>query len=942
MYTIDLSGTYKVKIDSDILYEAKLPGTLDENQIGYKDCCSGLVHPEAVPDDNPASDENNDKKSDDVLYAGSIITSRLTRKYTYEGKAYFSKSFLFNDLLIEDTSVANHSGTESEPKRIFLEAERSRRLFARLNGQDLLPFEQGTLSTPYVFEVTDLIRDENELLFIADNSYEGWPREAILYSSAATDETQTNWNGLLGYIRLRAEKQNFLSHIRIYPRGGRIDVIIEIQAAVPCKETLYIESPALKNICIKNVELKEGLHIVRIDCLELAENVKLWDEYEGNNYSLQVHGIELEPRIESFGIREFGNSEDDGSSANPGNSRNADNPASSGNRFLSLNKHRIFLRSETNCCVFPENGHMPMDVNGWENVFAVYKSYGVNCVRFHSHCPPEAAFTAADRLGLLVQPELSHWDPKTAFESDESFAYYQLELESILKTYSNHPSFVMLTLGNELHANEVGIRRMNSLLGMAKEIDSTRLYANASNSFYGERGTDPESGFYTSAAFFQDMIRGTSSGMTGHINQQYPNAKTNYDTVLEKIRKDYVKPVFGFEVGQYEILPDFDEIQDFKGVTLPLNLDAIKRRAEKSGLPADWKNRAAATGELALISYREEIESIMRTREMSGISLLGLQDFPGQGTALVGMLNSHMQPKPFAFAEPERFRKFFTSVLPLVLLEKYTYTTGETLHAAVSLANYGKTDIRDVFSFQIRDSRRIFFKKEVGIVDGARSTLTEIGEVTIPLINPDSAGKLLLEVSVGPYKNEYPIWVYPDIQVVIPEEISIASSLAEAEIELNKGRKVFLSPEVSEESFKNSIKTCFTTDFWSVETFPCQEGYMGCIVDPDHEVFRKFPTEFHADWQWWSLTNARAMVLPDNLHSLITALDCCSKLRNLSFLFACKSGKGKLMISSMGLLQKQQYPEARALFDSILSYMESESFDPDQILREDELASIVN
>ena len=205
----------------------------------------------------------------------------------------------------------------------------------------------------------------------------------------------------------------------------------------------------------------------------------------------------------------------------------------------------------------------------------------------------------------------------------------------------------------------------------------------------------------------------------------------------------------------------------------------------------------------------------------------------------------------------------------------------------------------------------------------------------------DDAAKLTITISAGPYSNEYSIWVYPDTNVEIPDDICIASSLSEALIQVNKGRKVFLSPEASEENFVQSIRTRFTTDFWSVGTFPFQEGYMGCMVDPVHEIFREFPTQFHANWQWWSITNARAMILPDHLASHITALDCYARLRNLSFLFECRIGTGKLMVSSMGLLQKQQYPEAKALLGSILAYMESDKFNPAQVVREDVLASIL-
>lgn len=67
-----------------------------------------------------------------------------------------------------------------------------------------------------------------------------------------------------------------------------------------------------------------------------------------------------------------------------------------------------------------------------------------------------------------MQPELSHWDPKHAFEFDESFSYYQKELCQIIKALANHPSFVMLTFGNELHCGALGTSRMHKMLQDAK------------------------------------------------------------------------------------------------------------------------------------------------------------------------------------------------------------------------------------------------------------------------------------------------------------------------------------------------------------------------------------------------------------------------------------------------------------------------------------------
>lgn len=351
-----------------------------------------------------------------------------------------------------------------------------------------------------------------------------------------------------------------------------------------------------------------GRNGIEFPLLTLAPEVIQWDEEEGNLCSLSMELSGGEKKTVSFGVRTFGKNE---------------------RGRLALNGRTVFLRSEANCVVFPETGHPPMDRESWEKILSVYCSYGVNCVRFHSWCPLEAAFEAADRMGMMMQPELSHWAPGDAFESDESFRYYRVELEETLGMLADHPSFVMMTFGNELAA---------------------------SNPHYGEAGGERESDFYTAQKFHEYPLRATFANMEGYLNHSYPNARTDYSASMAEVRKFYGGPVFSFEVGQYEVLPDFRELEKFHGVCLPENLRLIRRRVEESGLLPEWDRYVEATGELSRIGYREEVEAVLRTEQMSGISLLGLQDFPGQGTALVGMLNSHLEPKPYPFARPEAFR----------------------------------------------------------------------------------------------------------------------------------------------------------------------------------------------------------------------------------------------------------------------------------------------
>ncbi len=898
MKSYDLSGQWEVKIDDGHIYQANLPGTLDENGIGFEDNNTNQWKSAEVSEE--------DKSSNYVLYQKDIISTRYTRAYTYEGNAVFSKVIDYQD--------------EYKENRVFLEAERSRKLSLRVNKNDIKPYCQGTVSTPYIFEVTEHLLDKNLIELICDNSYKGWPHDAIVYSSAATDETQTNWNGILGYLRVRVEKKTFITNIRVYPCNGQITVEIDIDAAQAYKGTLSLQSSVLGDDIKRTISIDKGIHTIIIKDILIRNNSKLWDEYEGNLYELTVSGSDIECKRATFGIRDF-----------------KDN----GKGHLVLNNRRIFLRSEANCCVFPETGHMPLTVKEWLEIIEVYKSYGINCLRFHSHCPPDGAFTAADKLGILMQPELSHWNPRTAFEDEESWAYYQLELKQILLTYANHPSFVMLTFGNELMANELGHNRMDELINTAKCIDATRMYANGSNNHYGAIGADANSDFYTASNFYDTSIRGTSSPMTGYINTCYPNSKTNYDNEMDEIRKKYLGPVFSFEVGQYEVLPDFDEIEEFHGVTIPNNLINVKDEVIKLGLYSAWKKRVEATGELALIAYREEVEATLRTKDFSGISLLGLQDFPGQGTALIGMLNSHLKSKPFHFAKPEKFRAFFRDVLPLVLLDKYTYTNKETLSATVQIANYGKTTLVSFPQYELGDDTQIVAKGVMPAVTMPTGELTHIGRLEIPLENINKSKKLKLTISVEGIKNEYPIWVYKDSPYNKENEVIITRTLSETERELSEGKRVLYTPIADEEHFPQSIQSHFTTDFWSVGTFTYQPGGMGCLIDSNHTVFHDFPTESHSNWQWWPMTNGRAIKVPEHIEPIVTVMDSYARLRNLAILFECNVEAGKLMVSSMGLLEKQEYPEVRALTNSIIHYMNSNDFKPKQDLELDMLRKII-
>lgn len=953
-----LNGKWHVVLEDGTTGQMDLPGTLDENGIGHRDVGANQWHPDAVLG-NAAGEIDKD----------APIATRFTRRHTYEGEARISRKITVPDY-----------GTD----RLFVLAERARALRLLVDGEACAVFRQGTLSTPYIFELTGAAPGEHEFTFLSDNSYPGMPKAAICYSSAATDETQTNWNGILGECSMYTRPQNFIDSLRVYPRavkkeeknkaGGYVlDVCVEL---APGAKKVYkdakiiLQSEALAAGELEDTQTLteiisysgEGLAEAGTDKeenpktmeiwfrdLPLRENVKLWDEDEGNLYEMAVtldNGMSAEDKGGStaecrtrFGIRSFGDN---------------------GSGRLALNGRAIFLRGEANCAEYPETGHPPMTIPEWKEMLLKYRSYGINFVRFHSHCEPEAAFAAADELGMLLQPELSHWDPKDAFGTEESYRYYRAELVDLLKTYANHPSFVMLTLGNELQAQDEGRERMRELVRTAKRMDPTRLYANGSNAFYGEEGCDPESDFYTSQSCKDVVIRGTFSGMRGYLNENYPSADRTYDEAMAEIRKEYQKPVFSFEVGQFEVLPDFEELESFHGISDPVNLKLIKKRVEERGLLPTWEKYVEATGELSRLAYREEIEAAMRTRELSGISLLGLQDFPGQGTALVGMMNSHLEPKPYDFARPERFREFFQECRILVKLPHYTYEAGERLIAEVEAANFGKRNIEGVFCWTLAGKKSVsengncepaeIKSKNTVIATGEDTEITicrpgsytEVGSLDIPLDFVEKNTALTLKVRIGDSISAYPIWVYRKTTPVCPENVyeTRAFDVKTREI-LQNGGRVYLSPDADKESLPNSIKTQFTTDFWSVGTFADQEGGMGQLIDTEHPIFKEFPTDFHTDWQWWIMATKRAVILPHPMKTIITEMDSYAFLRPMAQLIEFRCLKGKVLLSTMELHKSQQYPEVRALQASIYTYLSGENFEPAEEITEEELSMLV-
>ena len=738
---------------------------------------------------------------------------------------------------------------------------------------------------------------------------------------AYTEDTQVKWNGVLGRMELKAENDVKLQQVNVYPdiAGKRIKVKAvlvrtnpqttqaEITLQVNCAETGKAYEPQTYPAAFPHDTV----------CIEkeyaLDEDMRLWDEFSPALYTLHAscHTRQGTDRDETtFGMREIGHT--DG--------------------YLTINGNRIFLRGTLECCIFPLTGTPPTDEAGWEKVFSTAKAWGLNHLRFHSYCPPEAAFKVADRMGFYLQVELPNWSLTVGKDTATNRFLYQ-EFDRIIAAYGNHPSFCMLSAGNELQPD---FQFLNAFVGYMKRQDNRHLYATTTFTFEQGHGTqpEPEDDFFVTQWTDKGWIRGQ-----GVFDAEEPNFNKDYRKAAEGIKV----PLISHEIGQYSVYPDMKEIGNYTGTLEPLNLKAIQKDLEKKGLAGKAERYLQASGRFAVQLYKEEIERAMKTPQFSGYQLLGLQDFPGQGTALVGLVNAFWESKKLT--DERYFHQFCSPVVPLARFEKAVWTADETFHAQVEIANYYKEDIRGKhILWQLTD--KTGYEVGRGKLDAGtfkKGTVTSAGEIHAGLEKMRNATQLYLKATIEDtdWENSWSIWVYPPLKELNAGDVVLTQDISQALSALEAGKKVLLSPRPDK---LEGLEGKFLPVFWSPVHFPKQAGTMGILCDPKHPALLHFPTEMNSDWQWWNLVKHSKVLVMDSLPDLqpiIEVTDNFVNNRRLASVFETKYGKGKLIMSSIDLLstESKQKPEVKQLLYSLTQYMNSADFVPTGTVSKQDLLS---
>jgi hypothetical protein len=815
------------------------------------------------------------------------VMLHLQRKVSYIGPAYYKK---------EVTIPKNWNG-----KHISLKLERVLwESIVWIDGKKI--GNNLSLCTPHYYNLLKYLSPGKHTITICIDNSKKFVLGPNDMAHAYTEETQIKWNGILGEISLSAVDPNYISELTVYPDFAGKSLKGDVKTILDNKDpySLKVEVLDKNNRIVGSTNTAVAGDQTSFQ-LNFLGDLLPWDEFSPNLYTVKVSLLDkkqktIGARSETFGFRDL----------------------KAKDRRFYVNGKPLFLRGTLECSIFPLTGHPPLDEAGWEKVFDSAREYGLNHLRFHSWCPPDAAFRVADKMGMYIQVELPNWI--LDFGKDRSVVdFINMEADNIIREYGNHPSFILWSMGNELEGD---FDLLTGLVTRRKKKDPRPLYTTTTYSFQKGHGLQPETvdDYYITQNTEKGWVRGQ-----GVFDQLSPDFKTDYTNSIDNI----TIPVVSHEVGQYSVFPDMKEIEKYKGVLTPVNFIAVKKDLEKKGLLARAGDYTAATGKFATLLYKEEIERAMKTPGLSGFQLLDLHDFPGQGTALVGVLNAFWESK--GFVSGEEWRMFCGEVVPLLWFDKAVYTTNETFKADYGIADYFKDFSNTSFSWKLKDSfGKTVMQDSAKVAQILEGNTSKLGSFSLPLAGLTAPAKYTIELSLQgtTYKNQWNIWLYKKEVESMDNGILVTSSFNDAIEALREGKKVLLNPDIKDIS---GITGKFVPVFWSPVHFPDQPGTMGLLMDPKHPAFREFPTDFYSNWQWWDLCKQSKTIILDNLtvDPIVTVIDNFFKNRKLGNVFEARVGKGLLIFSSVDIHSDLgNRPVARQLKNSLLNYISSSDFDP--------------
>lgn len=822
-------------------------------------------------------------------------------------------------------------------QRIVLSLERAHIVTSLwVNGKQV--GTQNSLSVPHVYDVTDFVkRGTNHLAICVDNRPE--TVKVGDDSHSVSDQTQGNWNGIVGKMTLTATPKTYIDDLQVYPNVAEKNALvkIKIQAERQMKTIVALnavsfntDQPEQTLTTNKEVALVKGENEIEI-VLPMGNNPYLWDEFDPALYRLKVE-LANHNSTTTFGMRDF----------------------KIEGKWFYVNGRQTMLRGTVESCIFPLTGYAPMEVEEWERVFRICREYGLNHMRFHSYCPPRAAFEAADLVGFYLQPEGPSWpnhgvklgvgQPIDKYLMDETIA--------LNREYGNHASFCMLACGNEPAGRWV--EWVTDFVHYWQKADPRHVYTGASVG--GGWAWQPANEFHVKAG-----ARGLE------WSKSRPESYSTFSHKIDTVRQPFVS----HETGQWNCYPNFNEIGKYKGVNKAKNFEIFRDQLNDARMGHQAQDFLMASGKLQALCYKHELERTLRTPNYAGYQLLALNDYSGQGSAIVGILDALWEEKGYITAE--EWRQFCAPTTILAMMDRFVFTDRDTLEANIVLSHFGETMLTNAtIVFVLKDKEgKIITSKQQRVKEIPIGGQIPLGTFTHSLKAGSEPQQLTLEIRLtdcdqyrerrtqgtGTLERNYPVhevcntwnlWVYPqrELTELNNSDVLVTDTLNQEAIDLlNRGGKVLLTA-AGKVKYGDGIVQHFVPTFWNTSWFKMRPPHtVGSWIDDAHPLFRHFPTDNWTDLQWWELVNrAQCMMtdhIPGEFNSIVQPIDTWFLSRRLSTLFEARVGEGRLIMTSLDLRSRlNDRPVARELMQALMTYMQSNDFRPSQTITVEQIETI--
>ena len=936
---VNLAGEWSIKLDTDNIGEneewfkssgfdgtVRLPGCIQEQ--GYGD----------IPDINTVWWKNETLedwfKSSPWLEEYKAADNFKTQAWLVPDRHYLGKVWFTKQINIPENWDGKHIILYLErchwETKLWIDGE--------YFGSNL------SLGTPHIYDLTNVKPGKHSIVLRVDNS------EKVNLGKmphSVSEQTAGTWNGIVGALELRAEAPVWIDDVQLFPDIE--NKVVQVKGSIGnllssnLDWELDVQVKGYNNgnkHCPKGLKISDNISSQETSDFsfefEMGEAVKLWDEFDPNLYKMRLtlqaqkdNQKYINTKEVSFGMRKF----------------------EAAGRQFKMNNILTFLRGNTDCAVTPKTGYAPMDVESWRKIWKAYKDFGLNMARFHSWCPPEAAFIAADEMGIYLAPEVGEW---VKVVEQQQFDFLQEEALKIIKTYGNYSSFIQMGLGNEITGSKPFFEE---LIKEWKATDSRHLYTIKANSQGNPSNVEYE------------VVRGVGqnreqrlryqggwppSPMKSEFNRLAPQTSINWNE--EVVSRKY--PLIQHETAQICAYPDvMNEMRKYTGYLNPTYLEIAQEQLQERGMLEQLPDFVEASGKWQVELTREEFEAGYRTKELAGFHWLSLGDFSGQNNAPVGFTDAFYDTK--SYVDPSYVREWNAPSVLLACMDKRILTTIEEFNVKIKLSHYGKETLllNDLVATLQTAEGQLIKRQEFASKEFGQGSAWEIGDMSCDLTKISEPSKLVLKLESKKNKllNKWNLWVFPDEKVQkIPNSIVLARKWDKTvEKKLMQGKTVLLLPQIG--SLKGNLPICFTNYYWT-SGFGLGEGQSsaaGVLINNTHPIFSNFPTEKHTNWQWYDLlTRCQPMILdsyknsnpfPKNVKPIVQPIDTWKVNRKLALVMEGKVGKGKLLVCSIDIeTDLDKRPATKQFRKGLMEYVLSDAFNPHTVITVEMIEELFN